>query len=200
MLAGRGDIDDSRNGTAKIELRMHLDSGLGGTEVGPTKQGQRQIDRGGVQCVDRVLQLEAQVLADIQPPRLGYQPHGKVAPESPVSSFVGLGQRRACDGLGEPQMVERLGLRVEAGLDISKTVPPSQLGKDHADELLSAPEMTDAILAVVAKGQAVERLSMHQIENLGENVAAGIHGREACPTAYPSSNASHALSCPTTCL
>lgn len=44
--AGRGDIDDRGNGTTQIELGVKLDSRLGGAEVGPSEQGQRQVDSG----------------------------------------------------------------------------------------------------------------------------------------------------------
>jgi hypothetical protein len=173
---------------------MHLDPRLGGAEVGPAEQGQRQIDGRRVQRIDRVLQLDAQVLADIQPPRLGHQSHGQIAPESPVAVLVRLGQRGTCDGPGESKVVERLGLRVQAGLDIAQAVPPSQLGKDHADELLAASEMASALRRAVSTRKAVECLPVDEVENLGQHETAGVHGRKACRNAPPPSNASQSVS------
>lgn len=200
VQAGRGDIDHRGDGATQVELRVQLDARLGGAEVGPAKQGQRQIDGGRIQSINRVFQFDPQVLVGIESASLGHQPQGQIAPESPVAPLVGFGQRCASNGLGESQVVERLGLCVQAGFDVAQAFAPGQLGKDHADELLSAAKMADAIFGVVAKGQSLERLPMDQVEDLGKHKSSGVHGHKACPDATRSSNASHLFSCSSACL
>ena len=63
--------------------------------------------------------------------------------------------------------------------------------KAAADELLSATEMPHARLCPIAPDQASERLPVNQIENLGEDVAAGIHGPPSCGERPANSNPSH---------
>jgi hypothetical protein len=84
---------------------------------------------------------------------------------------------------------------IQTGGNISQSLAPSQLGEDHADELLAATEVTDTGFGVVASDQTVERLTMDEIENLGEDEAAGVHGPEECLKSPESSKASHQV-CP----
>ena len=78
---------------------------------------------------------------------------------------------------------------VQAFLDVAQTLSPGQLRKAHADQLLPATEVLRA--NVVALGQARECLAFDQVENLGDDVAAGVHGRQSCKQTFPTSNPSH---------
>jgi len=46
--------------------------------------------------------------------------------------------------------------------------------------LLTTPEMFDARLGIVTLHQASEGFPVDEVENLRENVAAGIHGPTSC--------------------
>jgi len=61
------DEDESRDISAQIEQRVQLDSGPGGAERRPREHGQAQIDGGGVQGVDRFLQVDAERFVQIEP-------------------------------------------------------------------------------------------------------------------------------------
>jgi hypothetical protein len=84
--------------------------------------------------------------------------------------------------------------RIHAGGDVPQSLAPRQLGEDHADELLAAAEVTDTGLGVVATDQAVESLTMDEVENLGENEAAGVHGPGMYQKPPQNSKASHRIS------
>jgi len=66
---------------------------------------------------------------------------------------------------------------------------------DHAGELLSESKMADRDSGLVSLYDAVERLTVDQIENLGENEASGVHGRKFWKMPPQSSNPSHAFLC-----
>jgi hypothetical protein len=59
---------------------------------------------------------------------------------------------------------------VQAFLDVAQTLSPGQLRKAHADQLLPTTEVSRANIVVL--GQAIQRLTMNQIQDLGDDVAA----------------------------
>ena len=78
---------------------------------------------------------------------------------------------------------------VHAFLDTSQTLSPDQLRKAHADQVLSATEVSRA--NVVALGQAIQRLTMTQIQDLGDELAAGVHGCQSSKQPFPTSTPPH---------
>ena len=79
---------------------------------------------------------------------------------------------------------------VETGRDIAQSFPPGQLRKGHADQLLPTPKMPNLALRIVALDQPGKSLPVDQIEDLAEDVAAGVHGCRSSPSDLPSSNPS----------
>ncbi len=49
------------NGASKIDPGVHLDAGLGLAEVRPREKRQRQIDRGGIKSIDRVVEFDTKI-------------------------------------------------------------------------------------------------------------------------------------------
>jgi hypothetical protein len=143
-----------------------------------------------VQRVDRVGQLQTEVLVSVESPGLGNESDRQIPPEPPVARFVGVGQRRAGNRFAEAEMVERLGLGIQTGLDIAQPFSPSQLCKDHGRELLTTSEVANAIVRMVTLRTAVQCLAVHLIEHLRENKAARVHKPTASRTARWSSNPS----------
>ena len=195
VLPCTGNADAGRNRPAQIDLGMKLDTRLGLTEIGPWKKRQRQVDGRGVERVDRVVQIQAKILARIERSGLLHQTLGEVLPDPPVSRFVGIGESGFCNRLGESEMIERLGPCVEASGDVAQPVPGSHLRENHAGELLSESKMPNRDCGLVSLYYAVERLTVDQVENLGENEASGVHGRKFWKMPFRSSNPSHAFLC-----
>ena len=195
VLPRPGNADAGRNRPAQVDLGMKLDACLGLTEVGPREKRQRQVDGSGVERVDRIVQIQAKILAHIERPGLLHQALGEVLPDPPVSRFVGIGESGFCNLLVESKMIERLGSCVEASRDVAQPVPGSHLRENHAGELLSESKMADRDCGLVSLYNAVERLAVDQVENLGENEASGVHGRKFWKMPSQSSNPSHAFLC-----
>ena len=191
---GRGDIDYRWYRSSQIELRMQLDSGFRRTKTRPTKKRQRQIDRRRVQGVNRLIQLDAQIFVRIQPTRLADQTHCQVPPQLPISLFVGIRKSRTGHRILEAHVIERFGSGVQARLDIAEAVSPSELSKDHADQLLATSKMPDSTFGPVAPDQPIQSLTMYHIEKLRDNVATCIHGTGGYRFAVSGSNASHLIS------
>ncbi len=77
-----------------LDLCVHLDARLGLTKVRPRKQSKRQVDRRGSQRVDRIVQIDTEILARIKRPGSAHQTYGKILPNPPVPVFVGIRESR----------------------------------------------------------------------------------------------------------
>ena len=60
------EVDESRNAAAQIQERVHLDRRLGRAKRRPLELAQAQIDGSRIQRVDRVGQVQPQVLVDVK--------------------------------------------------------------------------------------------------------------------------------------
>jgi hypothetical protein len=86
-------------------------------------------------------------------------------------------------------VIERLGTSIETGSDVAQSIPGSHLCEDHADELLSALEMTDALLRSISGNESGKRLAIDEFDYLGEYVATGVHRSKPWKIPFRSSNA-----------
>ena len=193
VLSRPSNVDASRNWATQVDLCVHLDARLGLTKVRPRKQSKRQVDRRGIQRVDRIVQIDTEILARIKRPGFAHQTFGQILPNPPVPVFVGIRESRFGNRFCETKMIKCVGLGVEAGSDVAQSVPGSHLRENHASELLAASEMSNGERGLVPLYDAVECLAMNQIENLGDNEAAGVHGRKFLKRPSRSSNPSHAF-------
>jgi hypothetical protein len=62
VLACSSDVNASGDWASQVDLGVHLDACLGLTKVRPRKKRQRQIDRGGIQGINRVVEFDTEVL------------------------------------------------------------------------------------------------------------------------------------------
>ena len=193
VLARSSNVDAGWNRATQVDLGVHLDSCFRLPEIGPWEKSERKINRGGIQRIDRVVQIDAEILAGIKWPRLAYQALGEILPDAPVPLLVGFGQCRFGNRLGEAEVIESFGPGIEAGGDVAQAIPRGHLGKNHAGELLPESKMTDCGCGFVSSHYAIESLAVDQVENLGENEAAAVHGRKFWKMPIRSSNPSHAI-------
>lgn len=83
-----GNMNEARNAATQVEQRMHLHCGLGRAEVCPRKDRQAQVDGRGVECINRVRQVQPQVLAGIQCSGLTDQTLREVGIDALILEFV----------------------------------------------------------------------------------------------------------------
>jgi len=190
-LAGSRDVDAGWDWAAQIELGVYLDPSFGTAKIGPWEETQREVDGGRVECVNRVLQFQSEILSGVEGTSLAHEQLGQVFPEPPVPLLVGIGQGGLGNSLPKAEMVESFASGVETGGDIAQSFPPSQLRKGHADQLLPTPKMSNLALGIVAVDETGECLPVDEIEDLREDVAARVHGQVSSKTSAQSSNPSH---------
>ena len=126
-VAGPCDVDAGRNRATKIQLSMHLDPGFGASKMSPREETQREVDGGGIQSVNRVLQFQSEILSGVEDTRLAHESFGKIFPESVVPLLVGIGQGGLGNLLPKTEMVESFAPCIETSGDIAQPFPPSQL-------------------------------------------------------------------------
>ncbi|MBA7592857.1 hypothetical protein ES708_35053 [subsurface metagenome] len=138
------------NTATQIQEGMHLDCSLSFAEYCPRKQGKTQIDGGGIQGVDCLIQFHAEAFVGVQSPGLSDEHLGEVGVDAPVSDLVGIGQGIAGDVSTNAHMVELVSRSSETCLDIPQAFSVSELSKGHAEKLVPAGKSLDLVIAVVA--------------------------------------------------
>ena len=58
-------MDKAGDRTAQIEQRVHLHGRFGRTKIGPRKQRQAQIDRRAIESINRIGEIEPDIIADV---------------------------------------------------------------------------------------------------------------------------------------
>ena len=70
---------------------MELHGRFGGTKQRPGKNRQTQVDGGGIERVDGVVEIEPQILVGIEGSGNANQGLGEIGVDTPIASLVGLG-------------------------------------------------------------------------------------------------------------
>ena len=81
-----GNVDKTRDVAAQIDERVELDRRLASAEFRPWEEGEAEIDGGGVESVDRLLQIDGKALLSVEFACVGNE-HvcevGVIAPRKP---------------------------------------------------------------------------------------------------------------------
>ena len=86
--------------------RVCLDSGLVLPEMGQREQGKTPVDGGGIQRIQTLVELHADGIESVKRSRDANQNLRAVPEDSPVATFVGVGQGGASDFAAEASVVE----------------------------------------------------------------------------------------------
>src|SRR5512139_168016 len=166
------DADQARDRAPQIHLGMEFDGALLLPKRSPRKKRQTQVDRGGIQGVSRLGDLQSEVLACIQLSGRSDQHMSEVGVDTPIPFFVGIGQRASRNFASEPCVIKPRLHGPQAYFDIAKTLPISQLSEGHAKELIETRKISNPILALVPANAFVEFVSGEKAHELRENDSA----------------------------
>jgi len=154
---------------------VEFDGGFSSAEFRPRGEIEAKIDGGGIEGVDGLLQIDGEAGVSIEFAGVSDENVCKVGIDSPVAFLVGLGQGVACDGAAKAQVV-KLGFDgVQTGFDVAETVSSGELRKGHAEELIVARELPDAIIPLVNANAAVEIAFGQGVHELREEILPGVH-------------------------
>ena len=162
-------LDKRRDGAPQIHQRMKLDGGLAFAEDGPRKKGKAEVDRGGVESVDGLLQFQAEIIVGIESAGLMNKNLGEVGVNPPIAGFISVGQGVSRDVAADAHVIESIPHRTQTGLDITETFPKSQLSEAHAEELIETRKASNLVVAAVAPDAFPKLIKKQEIHNLGKN-------------------------------
>jgi hypothetical protein len=157
------------------QQRMQLDRDLRRAKWRPWKQRQTQIDGGGVQRIDRVVQFQAQGFRGIQFPCNTNQRLSELAVHAPVAALVGIGQIAAREVAAQSQMIRLGRVRFETRLDVPQALAKSDLCKCHAQELVQATEGAHVEVAAILGHQTTKGVPRRKLHHLREDELACVH-------------------------
>lgn len=160
--------------TPQIHHAVQFDGSLRFAEFRPRKQGQGQVNDGGIQCIDGVVDIDGQFGIGVFPARTLQHGLGKLLVDSVVTPFVGISKGRF-GALLDPDMVKLGGVCIQCTVDVPKAAFLANLGEDHACKLIPAFEMLAAIIAFVFVGNPLEFVAWQELEELGHNERMARH-------------------------
>ena len=169
------DVDEGGNRAPEFEQGVQLHGGLGFAKRGPLEQAQTQVDGGGVQGVDRVLEIESQVLVQIKLASAPDQNRSQVGPNSPVARLVGICQGGAMNAVAKYHGVQLARVGSKSYFDIAQALAPSQLCKGHDAKLLGASQTSYARVAAIAGHDSGKACPWNELHDLRKQGLADIH-------------------------
>ena len=95
--------------------------------------------------------------------------------QSPIASFVGIGQGGAGYLAANTNVVELGALRIETSHQIAQSFSASQLGIRDAEKMSPGREVPDAMVRGISIDEMHEMTEGNKIQQLRENRAATIH-------------------------
>jgi hypothetical protein len=171
-----GNLHKSGDRATQVEQRVHFDSGLVRAEPRPGENRQTEVDGGGVQGVDGVVEIESERLVPIHRARHVDEHLREIGEDAPVVRFVGIGQGGARDSAAKTHVIELALHRAQTGFDVTEALPKGQLGKGETKKLIEAGKSSEFVVAAVALNALVELVRRDVIDELGEDHASGMHG------------------------
>ena len=169
------DVDEARDRAAHVQQRVQLDGRLGRAKWRPRGHRQAQVDGGGVEGVDRLLQVQPDGLVGVQRAGKADRVLSQIGIDLPGSNRIGVGQRVACHRRAKPKVIQPMRLGCQTRFDVGQRLAKRQLRKGHGIELVQAREALDLVLAVVVRHAAPEPRRRKMRHDLRENELALMH-------------------------
>lgn len=152
---------------------MELDCGLSFPEARPGKQRQAQIDGGGIERIDGLLQFHAEAVLGIEPAGHLNQRQGEVLVNAPVAPLVGIGQGAPGDAATDAKVVQLARMGPQTGFDVAQAFPVGQLSEHPAQIRVEVRERW--VLARIPRHAAPERGQRQMLHQLREHPLSRMH-------------------------
>ncbi len=184
-----GEVDKRWNCAPKVPKGVDLYRRLGRTKQGPREKARAQVDGAGDHGIDRVLQIQPQVFFGIDFAGPSDQDCGKIGPDSPIPSLVGIGQGAFLDQGVKPHAIEFARVRAQARLCVSKRLSPRQLRKSHDAKVLGRRQRPHTRISLVTLHDSGETRPRDELHDLYKQCLADVHGQPqeslSIPGSYP---------------
>ena len=121
MPLARGDVDESGDIASQIDQRVELDGRLATSKRRPREQRQAEVDGRRVECVDGLLQGQAEVVGRVEAPSPIDQDLGEIGINPPVARPICIGERAPRDPSAKAGVIELGTVRTQARFDVAQT-------------------------------------------------------------------------------
>src|SRR5208282_6093364 len=145
-----GHINSGRNAAAQVQQGVQLHRTLVPPKLRPGKKRQAQIDGGGIEGVDRLVQFQPEGFVVVEGTGLRNEPAREIGIDAPIALPVGVGQIVAGDAAAKAHVVKLARMGTQAGFDVAQTLAISELGICQTKKLIQARETLHLVVAVVA--------------------------------------------------
>ena len=170
------EIDKCGDITTKIEKRMHLHTGLSGSELCPGAELQTKTDCATVKGIDSIVKIQSEGrVVSIKRSHFIYESLPEVSIDAPITEFVCLSQSVARNRVTDTAHIQLVGDCRQTCFDIPEAVLIRVLSHAHNQELVIAGEVPDTIVPIVAGNAIVELTSWNKGHNLGKYCASLVH-------------------------
>ena len=167
-------LHEYRDRSSQVNLSVKLNRGFGFPEISPWKHRQAQINRGSIDCINHLVDVESVGVFAIKSSRLADQNLCECFVNTPVTMLVRISEIGSCDVASDTHRVE-MRASSQTSFNISKTLPESDLSKSHRKKLISGSHAFTRSRHRVKLHAAIELLTMDQISDLSENKASSVH-------------------------
>ena len=157
-----GDADKRGNVAVQVQQRVQFHRPLVPAKLRPGKQRETEVDGGGIEGIQTVVQIHAHPILRIQRSGSVNQLVREIGEDAPVVSLIGVCQCRARDPASEPHAVEFAAHRSQAGFDVTETFAVSELSEGHREILIPARQLSMMAIAIIA-GDALLELDVGEI-------------------------------------
>ena len=171
----RSHVNKAGDTAPQIQYGMDLHGCFAALEGSPREQRQAQIDGGGVQGVNRLVQFQPQIFVGVELPGLADEDLSNLGVDAPVAFQVGVRQRVAGDVAAKAHMIEPWVYGAETNFDIAQTLPRGELGESETQELVETGKALDLVIPPVALDATAELNHGEQIHQLLENGPSDMH-------------------------
>src|SRR5262245_45478568 len=168
-------MDKYRNRAVGLDHSMKLDRPLCFSELCPGKHRQTQIYSRCIQRVCGCFQVGTKLCVGIQRTSDVDESPSKVRVDSPISTFVGIGQRGPSDWSTESAMIQLMTLRTQTHFYISQTFPICELSEGHSKKLIPTSEALGVSVAIVASNATTELVVRKKLHELSEYSLSLVH-------------------------
>ena len=159
---------------SQVNLGVEFNRGFGSTEMSPWKHRQAQINRGGIDGINHLVDIEPVRVFAIKSPRLANQNLSECFVNTPVAMLVCISQISSCDLASDAHRIE-MRTSPQTGFNISKALSESDLSKSHSEKLISGSHTFACTRHRVAINAPSQLLRIQHIHNLGEYESSDVH-------------------------
>ena len=160
---------------AQVHERVQLYRPFATAESRPRERAEAEVDRGTVEGVNRLPQLDADRFVGVELSRSTNQNLSEIGEDMPVVGAIGVGQCAPRDLAPKAGVVELVFEGAQARLDVSQAFAKSQLRERHAEKPVRTREAARTTVATVPPHARVEIVPWNNVHELSVREFSRVH-------------------------